>query len=328
MKKIRYIIISMLAVFLLGILAGCGETAKEEKSDVSTSISSTTSTTDITDTQDTVEKDVQSTDTKETQSEVKEEENNLPTLRETDSDLSTAEQWDIVQFGTWWINDDNSQTPTEPITWYVVENDKENRVAWLFSEYILLYDSFSWEGDYCTWEDSYIRAYLNDPFYKIAFNEAEQEAIQVTTCECTDVYTYESNGSTEDKVFLLSSNEVYDDLTVKVNSEYGEYYAMNMMARTGILAPARMDEVLESGGALYAAYDYDEWGYPTLGSYCDINYADSEIFEYSHVYTTTYWYTRDVCEYFISGFANVEEGGTGIEFYDQCGVRPSIKVHY
>jgi hypothetical protein len=112
----------------------------------------------------------------------------------------SAKPGDVITFGTYPQTAEG--TDRTPITWRVLQNAA--RELFILSEYIL--DCKRYHGEYTdiTWRGCAVRQWLNDEFYKAAFNTAEQEL--VTTTRCTD------NGAgspdTEDKVFLLSVAEV------------------------------------------------------------------------------------------------------------------------
>lgn len=88
-----------------------------------------------------------------------------------------------------------------PIPWRVLQNSGGE--LFLLSEYIL--DCKRYHGEYTdtTWRDCDVRKWLNDEFYRAAFNAAEQGCIKTT--HCTD--NGEGSPDTEDKLFLLSVPE-------------------------------------------------------------------------------------------------------------------------
>jgi hypothetical protein len=89
-----------------------------------------------------------------------------------------------------------------PIKWRVLQNsDKE---LFILSEYILDCKRYHGELTDITWRDCDLRKWLNAEFYNAAFSAGEKKFVK--TAYCTD------NGvgspDTEDKVFLLSVNEI------------------------------------------------------------------------------------------------------------------------
>lgn len=90
----------------------------------------------------------------------------------------------------------------DDIKWRVLA--KENGKVLLISDRILDAIIFSPRNEVISeWKDSFIREWLNDYFYNAAFTEEEKEAIIKSTIE-TD------GEETEDKIFLLSTEDVTD----------------------------------------------------------------------------------------------------------------------
>ncbi|MDO4387139.1 MAG: DUF6273 domain-containing protein [Clostridia bacterium] len=97
-----------------------------------------------------------------------------------------------------------------PIEWLVLENDGESVL--LISRYGLDSKPYNTENSwYSTWELSTLRTWLNDEFYKRAFNADEQKSIILThNSERRNPDYYTENGKpTRDNVFLLSRSELY-----------------------------------------------------------------------------------------------------------------------
>ena len=106
----------------------------------------------------------------------------------------------IIPFGRYPQTADGADRT--PIQWRVLHNSAGE--LFILSEYIL--DCKRYHGVYAdtTWRDCDVRKWLNNEFYIAAFDAAEQEFVK-TTC-CTD--NGEGSPDTEDKVFLLSVNEI------------------------------------------------------------------------------------------------------------------------
>lgn len=96
-----------------------------------------------------------------------------------------------------------------PIEWLVLEMDKKNKKALLLSKYILDWEGFAdcpliGNGYETSWDDSYLRGWLNGEFCQKCFSSDELKMI-------TPIYNSASceNGKRSiDKVFLLSAEEV------------------------------------------------------------------------------------------------------------------------
>ncbi len=117
---------------------------------------------------------------------------------------------EIITFGTYPQNADGYDIT--PIEWRVLQNSGSE--LFILSEYIL--DCKRYHGKSAditwydcvdiTWRDCDLRKWLNDEFYNTAFTATEKGLIK--TAHCTD--NGEGCPDTEDRVFLLSVNEVKD----------------------------------------------------------------------------------------------------------------------
>jgi hypothetical protein len=140
-----------------------------------------------------------------------------------------AKPGEIITFGTYPQRADGADKT--PIKWRVLQNSGSE--MFLLSEYIL--DCKRYQGKSVdikwrdcvdiTWRDCDLRMWLNDEFYNTAFTVAEKEFIKTT--HCTDMV--EGSQDTEDKVFLLSVNEIKDisdkqgkDLRRAVGTDYAK----------------------------------------------------------------------------------------------------------
>lgn len=128
-----------------------------------------------------------------------------------------AKPGEIITFGTYPQTADGADAT--PIAWRVLQNSGSE--LFILSEQIL--DCKRYHGKSVditwydcvdiTWRDCDLRNWLNDEFYNIAFTDAEKEFIKTTHCSDNG----EDTPDTEDKVFLLSVNEVKD-----VSDKYGK----------------------------------------------------------------------------------------------------------
>ncbi len=140
---------------------------------------------------------------------------------------------DYVFYG-YYEQDNNHNNGEEEIEWLVL--DIQDGKALLLSKYALeemAYQSSGafWE-DY-KWEVSEIRAWLNNDFLNSAFTGREQAAIPVMTVPAhkNPKYDTDPGNDTEDKVFLLSVDEVekYLDSTKKRECQKTAY----LIAKSG-----------------------------------------------------------------------------------------------
>ncbi|MBL4931609.1 DUF6273 domain-containing protein [Clostridium paridis] len=124
--------------------------------------------------------------------------------------IRNAESGEIITFGTYPQTAEG--TDSTPIRWRVLQNSGSE--LFLLSEDIL--DCKRYHGKSAdikwrdcvdiTWRDCDLRKWLNDEFYNIAFTYQEKELIKSTYC----TYNGEGTPDTEDKIFLLSVNEIQD----------------------------------------------------------------------------------------------------------------------
>ena len=185
----------------------------------------------------------------------------------------------------------------EPIVWQVLA--KENDGLYVMSKTLLDSQSYHnfWEG--ITWENSSLRAWLNDDFYNAAFSKNEKDKINtITHANENSPWDSEINGGndTTDNVWIIS----YSDA---VNTAYGfssGLYTDNAARR------AQGSDYAKSQGLWVNNYDESEY------------YGDS------------YWWLRspgddsgDACGVGDGGCAN---GSDGVSFASD-GVRPALKIN-
>lgn len=116
---------------------------------------------------------------------------------------------DYITFGNYDQVGDDVDGPA-PIKWLIL-SEEDGRML-LISRYIVDYQPYNEELTDITWEDSTLRAWLNDDFLNSAFDASEQERILTVTNQNPDNSgfgtTVEGGNDTEDKIFLLSIDEV------------------------------------------------------------------------------------------------------------------------
>ena len=96
----------------------------------------------------------------------------------------------------------------KPIKWIVLQ--AENKEAFLLSDVILDKQAYNTDFEYITWEESSLRAWLNEKFINRAFSDEEKGKINITEIVNQDnpKYGSEDGRNTSDKIFLLSLSEV------------------------------------------------------------------------------------------------------------------------
>ena len=114
----------------------------------------------------------------------------------------------IVTYGTY-EQDNNPSNGAEPIEWIVLKRDDDNVI--LISKYGLETTlSYNTEYTNVTWKKCTLREWLNDNFFNVAFTVEEQMKLITTDVKADKNPKYDTNtgSDTQDKVFLLSVDEV------------------------------------------------------------------------------------------------------------------------
>lgn len=197
-----------------------------------------------------------------------------------------ADVGDIISFGTFQQSDLYSIGP-KAVDWKVLKRE-ENRVL-VVSEKVL--DCHEYGGE--TWKDSTIRSYLNEDFFNTAFTSEEQAKIPTVTLKNPDNRFY-GGGDTEDKIFLLSLNEVK------------KYIA------DGNETPDH--EARRAEGTAWALEKYNELIPPNT---------------YEQEFATMKWWLRDPSEIsghlYVSALGNLYPEGLKMS-YNRGGVRPAMWI--
>lgn len=192
---------------------------------------------------------------------------------------------EIISFGKFKQN-----ITLDPVKWKVLTRIG-TRVL-VVSEKVL--DCHEYGGE--TWKDSTIRSYLNGEFFNTAFTSEEQAMIPTVTVKNPDNETYGTygGGDTEDKIFLLSLNEVK------------RYIA------DGNQTPDH--EARRAEGTSWALEKYDELMPPNT---------------FYTKYDTMLWWLRDPaeksCHMYVTILGNLNTEGARIGF-DRGGVRPAMWI--
>ena len=215
--------------------------------------------------------------------------------------FASAKKGDTIKFGT--FEQDYPIDGKDPIEWIVL--DKTQNGLFVVSKYAL--DVLPWDkrgGN--SWGTSSLRAWLNDKFYEVAFNETEKKMIketQVVNTEKNPIYgTYYRD--TEEKIFLLSLKEV-------TKTEYG--YDTNTYA-----------------------YDVSRRCIPTKYAIAQGSTYDKDDVQTSKEKKTCWWWLRSAGNdtsggYFADHAVTVQYGGsiylTGESTYEYgMGVRPAMWI--
>ncbi len=119
---------------------------------------------------------------------------------------------DVITFGKY-EQDNNLSNGKEPIAWRVLEVSGGKTL--LLSDKNLDVKPYNTSRDSVTWESCTLRAWLNADFMGSAFTPTEASTIEQTPISNPDNPTFGTAGgaTTNDKVFLLSLDEVNDNFT-------------------------------------------------------------------------------------------------------------------
>ena len=144
--------------------------------------------------------------------------------------------------------DGNLDNGSETITWQVLS--EENGHMLLISECVLDMVPFNSSYEGVTWDDSYVRTYLNDTFYNSAFSDTQKSIICDYVTTAADVSA--NVAEVTDKVFLLSYDEA---------KKYFKYTDKACEERS-----ARVTEYAKSNGVYYIdEEDFKLFGYEEDG---------------------------------------------------------------
>ncbi len=120
---------------------------------------------------------------------------------------------DVVEFGKY-EQDNNWSNDKEAIEWIVIGTGDDGSLV-LLSKYALDHKPYNRDSSVVTWETCTLRARLNNDFYYTAFRAEEQGKIKTAKLENENSPVRGTAGgrATEDKIWLLSINEMCDDFT-------------------------------------------------------------------------------------------------------------------
>ena len=139
--------------------------------------------------------------------------------------LTNASVGDVVYYGRYEQNNKWADG-LEDIEWYVITKDG-NKIL-LLSKYALDIMAFS-TNQSCTWDKSTLRTWANSNFYTSAFSDQEKQSILTTYVSTPPNPSYGTSGgsATNDKIFLLSIQEIQSLLTSDQRTAYFTPYAFD-----------------------------------------------------------------------------------------------------
>ena len=155
---------------------------------------------------------------------------------------------------------------TEPIEWIVL--DVQDGKALVVSRYALACLPYSDGEAAVTWENSYLRAWLNGDFYETVFTEEEKAKILDTQLDNgrTSTAYMDAGENTCDRVFLLDSFDIENYFGVNAYMEENKFYSENAICEASAAAASGADGYCLSQDK-YEAF-YEKYGYfeQTAGS--------------------------------------------------------------
>ncbi|MBE5876737.1 MAG: hypothetical protein E7290_07595 [Lachnospiraceae bacterium] len=213
--------------------------------------------------------------------------------------------------------DGNTENGAEPIEWIVLE-EKDGKVL-VMSKQALAYLPYATAGTAPLWEDSYVRMWLNQEFYSVAFTDEERDRIQITMLDNTGAGSQFVEGgiATEDYLFLLSRNDVkkYFGVNTEVTKEC--FYSQDAIAEATEMSVLQSQEANKEYYTLTEnVYDkvFKNYGYTdeVIGTH-GCNYWLRNPGRYASVYAAT-----------VGGNGNVYDVGTLVTEYGY--VRPVMWI--
>ena len=228
---------------------------------------------------------------------------------------------DSILFGAY-EQDNNFENGAEPIEWEIL--DENEKGIFVLSKYILDFQPYNTDDEDTTWENCSLRTWLNKTFYDAAFDEAAKSRIITITNENTDNLHYKTKGGedTQDKVFCLSFDEVWDNYVFNTiwggpNHGLGGYcedlitVASDYSVESGINANSISESMEDDFFAFYSCKDLeDDYGSEYMGS------------------NIGRWWLRSpgtnsscACVVWYDGYV---ETGVDDDIDSACGVRPAM----
>lgn len=121
--------------------------------------------------------------------------------------VHNAKVGDVLTFGKF-EQDDNYNNGSEPVEWVVLDKKEDGRLL-LLTKYAIECVRYHKKAIPITWEECFMRSWLNDGFIKDCFTEEESWIIPTTYVKNDDnpKYGTEGGNDTLDQVFLLSIEE-------------------------------------------------------------------------------------------------------------------------
>jgi hypothetical protein len=231
------------------------------------------------------------------------------------SELERSEPGDIIKFGKY-EQDGDTTNGKEDIEWQVLSNEKGKVLV--ISKYALDCKQYHTESGKMTWEDCYLRKWLNQGFYNAAFSDSDKSQIASVTLKNNDLYFGRTGGNdTTDKVFCISYEEIKKYL--KPHNYYDSYYEVIFNQKL-MCTPTKY--AINRGTNAFALIDSD---YNNLVK--NYGYTNDD-----HGRCVCEWWIRTPGTDDIGGTVSMDgsvgsRGGWGVT-YNKIGVRPALYLKY
>lgn len=159
------------------------------------------------------------------------------------------------------------------LTWIVLDVDETGKAFVIIETRLEERQVFSMRS--ATWDTSEIRTWLNDDFYNGAFTDEEKDAIYTTMVVTpgNEELGIEGIADTEDKVFLLSAEEVNQYL---VNEEESiQYVCLDEWNKAGMWWLRTPGEIRDYGTYFSSRYGINYDSFKNTGKFiCPAMYVD------------------------------------------------------
>ncbi len=188
-------------------------------------------------------------------------------IRPDDKDSDMEEAYSVIKVGDritlgTYEQDNNIEDGREDIEWEVLDVSGDS--ALIVSSYVLDCVKYNEEYEQTSWEKCTLRAWLNDDFYNMAFDEDEKSRIRTRRLYNADNPCFGTDGGevTEDNVFCLGIDEIekYYKYDYWEGDDYYSGYMSSLIVGATPYAVAQGAKIECMSEEKYD--DYKEYNYP------------------------------------------------------------------
>ena len=157
--------------------------------------------------------------------------------------VSWVEIGQNITFGSY-EQDNNTENGKEEIEWIVLDVQSNGR-ALVISKYALDCQKYNSTLSNVTWETCSLRQWLNNDFLNAAFSDEEKAKIPTVTVSVDKNLHIDTDpgNATQDKIFLLSSGEVFSEYFNNVNENAGQCEATDYAKSQGATS-SKLDDFI------------------------------------------------------------------------------------